>query len=70
MGVGPAFTQADLIPTPQSVLGFRPGEDRRLADWDQVLAYLHRLDAASGRVKGEEVGQTAQGRPFVRVTVT
>jgi len=68
--VGPAFGEAGAIPTPQSVLGFRPGEDRRLADWDQVLAYLHRLDAASGRVKVEEVGQTTQGRPFVVATVT
>jgi len=68
--VGPAFAQAGAIPTPQSALGFRPGEDRRLADWDQVLAYLHRLDAASGRVKVEEVGQTTQGRPFVVATVT
>ncbi len=70
MGVSPAFAQAVAIPTPESVLGFRPGEDRRLADWDQVLAYLKRLDAASGRVKIEEVGQTTQGRPFVVATVT
>ena len=58
------------VPTPESVLGFRPGEDRHLADWDQVLAYLARLDAASDRVRVEELGKTTQGRPFVMATVT
>jgi murein tripeptide amidase MpaA len=68
----PAFAGSPTadIPTPESVLGFRPGADRHLADWDQVLAYLGRLDAASGRVTVEEVGRTTQGRPFVLTTVT
>ncbi|MCG6926528.1 MAG: hypothetical protein LJF30_14610 [Acidobacteria bacterium] len=58
------------VPSPESVLGFRPGEDRRLADWDEVLEYLARLDAASDRVRVEEVGKTTRGRPFVVATVT
>jgi hypothetical protein len=58
------------VPSPESVLGFQPGEDRRLADWDEVLEYLARLDAASDRVRVEEVGKTTQGRPFVLATVT
>jgi hypothetical protein len=58
------------VPTPESVLGFVPGEDRRLADWGQVLEYLRALDAASDRVSVEEVGRTTGGRPFVLVTVT
>jgi hypothetical protein len=61
---------ASTVPTPESVLGFVPGEDRKLADWTQVLAYLGALDAASDRVAVEEVGKTTQGRPFVLVTVT
>jgi hypothetical protein len=58
------------VPSPESVLGFRPGEDRHLVDWDEVLAYLARLDAASDRVRVEEIGKTTQGRPFVMATVT
>jgi hypothetical protein len=58
------------VPAPESVLGFVPGEDRKLADWGQVLAYLKLLDAASDRVTLEEVGKTTGGRPFVVVTVT
>jgi hypothetical protein len=66
-GAGRAATG---VPAPESVLGFVPGDDGRLADWSQVLAYLHALSAASGRVSVEEVGKTTQGRPFVIVTVT
>jgi hypothetical protein len=58
------------VPSPESVLGFRPGEDRKLADWGQVLAYLRALDHVSDRVRVEEVGKTTEGRPFVIVTVT
>jgi zinc carboxypeptidase len=66
----PHAPAAVAVPTPESVLGFVPGEDRKLADWSQVLAYLHALGAASGRVRVEEVGKTTLGRPFVLVTVT
>jgi hypothetical protein len=58
------------VPTPASVLGFTPGDDRKLADWPEITAYLHRLDAASDRVRVDEVGQTTDGRPFLIVTVT
>ncbi len=66
----PAAPAATGVPSPESVLGFVPGEDRRLADWNQVLGYLKALDEASDRVSVEEVGKTTQGRPFVTVTVT
>ena len=68
-GAAPILAEPAL-PTPESVLGFRPGEDRRLADWDEVLAYLERLDDASNRLSLEVVGRTTQGRPFVLATVT
>jgi hypothetical protein len=67
---GAAAQARAAIPSPESVLGFVPGEDRRLAGWDEVLAYLHELAAASDRVRVDEVGQTTLGRPFVVVTVT
>jgi hypothetical protein len=58
------------IPAPESVLGFAPGEDRKLADWTQIVDYFRRLDAASDRVRVEEVGRSTEGRPFLIVTVT
>ena len=68
--LAPQAPAAPAVPAPESVLGFVPGEDRKLADWGQVLAYLRALDAASDRVSVEEIGQTTEGRPFVMATVT
>src|SRR4029453_1513839 len=68
--LAPQAPAAPAVPAPESVLGFVPGEDRKLADWGQVIAYLRALDAASDRVSGEEIGQTTEGRPFVMATVT
>jgi Zinc carboxypeptidase len=58
------------VPTPASVLGFTPGDDRKLADWAQITGYFRRLDAASDRVRVDEVGKTTEGRPFLIVTFT
>jgi hypothetical protein len=46
-----AATASAAPPTPESVLGFRPGTDRQLADWTQIVDYFRRLDAASDRVR-------------------
>ncbi|HYN86487.1 MAG TPA: M14 metallopeptidase family protein, partial [Pyrinomonadaceae bacterium] len=52
-------------PSPQSVLKFTPGDDRKVADWTQIRDYFARLDAASDRVRVEEIGRTTLGRPLV-----
>jgi Zinc carboxypeptidase len=65
---GPALARD--VPTPASVLGFTPGDDRKLADWSEITGYFRRLDAASDRVRVEEVGKTTEGRPFLIVTIT
>jgi hypothetical protein len=64
----PAF--AAEVPTPGSVLGFRVGEDRKLADWTQIVGYFKKLSAASPRVRVEDVGPTTEGNPFLVVTIT
>src|SRR6185436_10063657 len=56
--------------TPSAVLGFKVGEDRKLADWSQIVGYFKKLDAASDRVSVEEVGKTTEGLPFLVVTIT
>src|SRR5258707_13657254 len=65
-----AATAAAAPPSPESVLGFRPGADRQLADWTQIVDYFHRLDAASDRVTVEEVGRTTEDRPFLVAVIT
>jgi Zinc carboxypeptidase len=52
-------------PTPASLLGFTPGDDRKVADWQQITDYFKRLDAASERVHVRTLGETTLGRPLV-----
>ncbi len=61
---------AQSVPTPKDVIGFTPGEDRKLASWDTIVEYFKRLDAASDRVRFEEIGKTTMGKPFVYATIT
>ncbi|HJU64301.1 MAG TPA: M14 family metallopeptidase, partial [Gemmatimonadaceae bacterium] len=57
------------MPTPAAVLGFEPGEDRKLPSWRQVVEYFTRLDAASARVQVRTLGRTTLGRPFIAVLI-
>jgi len=56
--------------SPQDVLGFRVGDDYKLADWQQITTYFTDLDKASDRIRAEVVGQTTLKRPFLAVTIT
>jgi hypothetical protein len=67
---GLTVARAAEVPAPQTVLGFRVGEDRTLADWTQISDYFRRLDAASPRVAVAQVGTTTEGRPFLVVTIS
>src|SRR5678816_1894224 len=58
------------IPAPQEILGFMPGDDRKLASWSQVIHYFEELDKASDRVKFETLGDSTMGRPFVMATIS
>ncbi len=56
---------ASAIPSPQSVLGFNPGDDRTIADWKQITDYFGRLDKASDRVVVQTLGQSTLKRPLI-----
>ncbi len=58
------------VPTPEEVLGFTPGDDRKLASWNQILTYFDKLDEASDRVKFEALGKTTMDKPFVMATIS
>jgi Zinc carboxypeptidase len=53
------------IPSPRSVLGFNPGDDRTIADWSQITDYFSRLDKASDRVLVQTIGQSTLKRPLI-----
>src|SRR5215472_17887444 len=52
---------AQTIPTPESVLGHKPGDDFYLANYDESREYFHKLAAASNRIKLINVGKTTRG---------
>jgi Zinc carboxypeptidase len=53
------------IPSPKSVLGFHPTDDKTIADWSQITNYFQKLDAASERVRVETLGETTLKKPFI-----
>ncbi len=53
------------VPTPEQVIGFEPGADHKLADYDQIQSYFRVLDEASDRVIVEQIGTTTLGRPML-----
>lgn len=69
-GAARRATAVAHIPTPEEVLGFRPGDDRKLASWNQVLNYFEKLDQASDRVKFEALGKTTMDAPFAMATLS
>ena len=68
VGVQPCLAQVATttnpalnVPTPESVLGHKPGDDFYLANYDESRDYFHKLAAASNRVKLITVGKTTRG---------
>ena len=60
-----AAARTNVPPSPASLLGFKPGDDRTIADWRQIVNYFTRLDTASDRVQLRNLGETTEGRPLV-----
>jgi hypothetical protein len=67
---GSATSRPVGIPAPKDVLGFVPGDDRKLASWKQVLEYFEALAKASDRVKFETLGKSTMDKPFVMATIS
>src|SRR5215471_12394985 len=65
-----AFAQSKSIPAPSDVLGFTPGDDRKLASWAKVVEYFQKLAGSSDRVKFAEIGKSTMGAPFVYATIS
>ena len=58
------------VPSPQSILGFNPGDDRTIADWKQITDYFARLDRASDRVQIQSIGTSTLGRSMIAVFIS
>lgn len=49
---------------PADFFGFKPGSDRNLITYGQLIGYLQKLDGESDRVHLEEIGASSMGRPM------
>jgi hypothetical protein len=61
---------AQRIQSPEEYFGHRIGADRKLVDWDGIVAYLELVARGSDRVNLKEVGKTTQGRPFILLEIS
>ena len=52
------------------MLGFTPGDDRKVADWRQITDYFGRLNARGGRVRVQTVGTSTLGRPVLAAFIS
>jgi len=50
------------IQKPEKYFGFKPGTDRMLIDYEQLISYLQKVDKASSRIKLVEIGESPLGK--------
>jgi len=62
--------QYGAVPTPESIIGFKPGTDYKLANWEQISAYFQALDRASDRIALFDVGQTEMGNSMLLAIIS
>ena len=68
---GNVITRPDgRVPPPKDVIGFTPGDNRKLASWSQVVDYFNALAKSSDRITVQEIGKTTLGRPFIYATIS
>jgi hypothetical protein len=65
-----ATAPANSLPSPHSVFGFDPGDDRTIIDWKQITDYLTRLDKASDRVSLQNIGTSTLGRTMIAAFIS
>ena len=58
------------VPSPKTVLGFNPTDDKTIADWNQITDYFAKLDKASNRVAVREIGKTTLGKPLIAAFIS
>ena len=62
LATGAGFGQTRTpVPTPESILGHKPGDDFYLASYDDARGYFRKLASTSNRIKLINVGKTTRG---------
>ena len=55
---------------PDKFLGHRVGEDRKLADFNQITAYFKQLDQESPKLQLVEIGKSVLGKTMIMAVIT
>lgn len=58
------------LKSPPEFFGFTPGDDRQLADWNEMLSYFNYLTENSPRLKMTQMGLSTEGKPFIYLAIT
>ncbi|MBN1938564.1 MAG: peptidase M14 family protein [Candidatus Aminicenantes bacterium] len=67
----PAAVRAGAqITPPETFFGFRLGSDRKMASWENIVAYYRLLERESGKVKVVDCGPATMGNPFLLVIIS
>ena len=61
---------AQDIKTPEAFFGFKPGTDRKLFNYEQLIEYLKLLEQSSPRVKLAQIGNSPMGKPMFAVCIS
>jgi hypothetical protein len=64
------LTLAAAPKSPEEMFGFNPGDDYKLASYEQMEAYYRQLAAESDRVELREIGESSLGRPLFLLTIS
>ena len=62
--------QAAHVTSPKEEWNHNVGDDYFLADYQQLIAYWHKLEKESPRIHIVEIGKSSEGRPMLMAVIT
>ena len=58
------------VPLPEEIIGFAPGEDYKLTNYDGIKAYFEALAASTDRMMLEQIGESTRGEPLYLAAIS
>src|SRR5438045_222113 len=52
------------VTSPKQHLGWSPGDEKKLANYREIVSYYEKLQRESDRIRLREFGRTSEGRPM------
>ena len=65
-----SVVSAQTVTSPKQHFGFNIGDDYQLATYTEFQSYWAKLDKESDRMRVQEIGKTAEGRPQLMAIIT